>query len=176
MKRKGGIFIEVTDLVVPEIGDNLEYARKLARWVVDNLGPETPMHFLRFHPDYKVDYLPPTPIETLERHAQVAKEEGLKYVYIGNVPGHKLENTYCPSCGRVVIRRRGFDILEVNLTEDGRCKFCGAKINIGGKVWPTWRLSDRFAYVPIELLSRYVRITREQIEELRSKIHVKRQG
>ncbi len=95
MKRKG-IFIEITDLVVPEIGDNLEHARKLVRWVVDNLGPETPMHFLRFHPDYRVDYLPPTPTETLERHAQVAKEEGLRYVYIGNVPGHRLENTYCP--------------------------------------------------------------------------------
>ncbi len=175
MKRKG-VFIEVTDLVVPEIGDNLEYARRLARWIVDNLGPDTPIHFLRFHPDYKVDYLPPTPIKSLEEHARVAKEEGLKYVYVGNVPGHPLENTYCPNCGRVVIKRRGFDILEVNLTEDGRCKFCGAKINIVGKVQPTWRMSDRFAYVPIELLSRYVKVTREQIEELRSKVRVKVQG
>ncbi len=171
--RRRGIYVEITDLVVPEIGDNLEYARKLVRWVYDNLGPDTPIHFLRFHPDYKLDYLPSTPVETLEKHAELAKREGLRYVYIGNVLGHPLENTYCPNCGRVVIRRRGFEILEVNLTEDGRCKFCGAKVSIAGKVQPTWKLGERFAYVPIQLFSRYTRITREQIEELRSKVHVK---
>ncbi len=157
LKRKG-IFVEVTDLVVPQIGDNLEQARKLCRWIVDNLGPDTPVHFLRFHPDYELIDLPWTPIETLEKHVQIAKEEGLRYVYIGNVPGHPYEHTYCPSCGKVVIKRYGFDILEVNLTEDNRCKYCGYRVNIAGKVWPTWRLEDRFRYIPIASLTRYVKI------------------
>ncbi len=157
MRRKC-IFIEVTDLIVPRYGDDIEQTKRLCRWIVDNLGPETPVHFLRFHPNYKLVYLPPTPVESLERHIAVAKEEGLKYVYIGNVPGHKFENTYCPGCGDVVIRRFGFDILDVKLTEDNRCKRCGHKINIGGKVWPTWRLPERFVYIPIHLLTRYSKV------------------
>ncbi len=166
LKRKG-VFIEITDLVIPEIGDNLEQTRKLVRWIVDNLGPDTPIHFLRFHPDYELLDIPPTPIETLEKHAQIAKEEGLKYVYIGNVPGHPLEHTYCPKCGKAVIKRFGFDILDVNLTEDNRCAFCGERINIGGRVWPTWRMPDRFVYIPIQTLAKYVRLSKEDIERLR---------
>ncbi|NPB01276.1 MAG: AmmeMemoRadiSam system radical SAM enzyme, partial [Crenarchaeota archaeon] len=81
-----------------------------------------------------------------------------RYVYIGNVPGHPLEHTYCPNCGKIVIKRYGFDILEVNLTEDNRCIYCGTKINIGGKIWPTWKLENRFRYIPIASLTRYVRI------------------
>jgi pyruvate formate lyase activating enzyme len=92
---------------------------------------------------------------------------GFRYVYLGNVPGHRLENTYCPNCGRVVIRRYGFQILEVNLTEDNRCRFCGTKIPIQGKVWPTWR-EDRFAAVPIHLYSRYVRVTKADIESIKA--------
>jgi pyruvate formate lyase activating enzyme len=124
--------VEVTDLVVPEIGDSLEWARRLARWVYDNLGPETPLHFLRFHPDYKLSHLPWTPIETLEAHWKVGKEAGLHYVYLGNVPGHPYEHTYCPGCGRVVVRRLGFDILEWRLVKDNRCPDCGFKIAIKG--------------------------------------------
>ena len=110
------IFIEITDLVVPNYGDDIEDLRKLARWVVENLGPETPFHVIRFHPDYKMLDVPPTPIKTLEEHAKVAMEEGLKYVYVGNVPGHPLENTRCPECGTEVIKRFGFEIVEMNLT------------------------------------------------------------
>ncbi len=131
MKKKG-IFIEITDLIVPKIGDSLEYVKKLARWVVENLGPETPFHLIRFFPSYLMTDYPPTPIETLEEAAKVAMEEGLHYVYIGNAPGHPLESTYCPKCGKPVIKRIGFEILESNL-EDNRCKFCGAKINVKGK-------------------------------------------
>lgn len=94
--------------------------------------------------------VPPTPVETLEKHAKVAIDEGLKYVYIGNVPGHELENTRCPSCGRVIVRRwGGFRILEWNI-ENGKCKYCGAAINIKGELKPTWR-EDRFVQVPIHL-------------------------
>ena len=131
--KKRGIFIEITDLIVPKVGDDLSYVRKLAKWIVEYLGPETPFHLIRFFPSYLMTDYPPTPIETLEKAAKVAMEEGLHYVYVGNAPGHPLEHTYCPKCGRPVIRRMGFEILEWNLTEDNRCKFCGAKINIKGK-------------------------------------------
>ncbi|MEM0026534.1 MAG: AmmeMemoRadiSam system radical SAM enzyme [Ignisphaera sp.] len=163
LKRKG-VFIEVTDLVVPKYGDNIEMAKKLARWIVENLGPETPVHFLRFHPDYKLLDVPSTPLTTLERHAQVAKDEGLKYIYLGNVPGHKLESTYCPNCGRMLIRRFGFDILEVNLTQDMRCPFCGYKINVTGKVHPTYKL-DRFVYIPLENFTEFVHVKHDQVRK-----------
>lgn len=128
------IHVEITDLVIPQIGDNLQEARKLSKWVFDNLGPDTPMHFLQFHPDYKLMHLPRTPIETLERHHQVAKDAGLRYVYLGNVPGHPLENTYCPECGQIAVRRYGFDIVAWNLDENNRCSYCGYPIPIVGSL------------------------------------------
>ena len=132
MKRKG-IFIEITNLVVPRYGDSPEDLRKLARWVVENLGPETPFHLLRFYPHFMMQDLPPTPISTLEKLADIAKSEGLHYVYLGNIPGHKYESTYCPKCGRLVIRRYGFNISEWKLKEDNRCPYCGYRLNIVGK-------------------------------------------
>ncbi|HIP65228.1 MAG TPA: AmmeMemoRadiSam system radical SAM enzyme [Pyrodictium sp.] len=125
-------FIEVTNLVVPEHGDKVEDIRRLAKWIVEHLGPETPFHLLRFHPDYNLLDLPPTPVETLEKLAKVARDEGLEYVYIGNVWGHPLENTYCPRCGYMVIERHGFTITAWRLTKDNRCPKCGYKINIRG--------------------------------------------
>lgn len=133
LKQRTRIHIEITDLIVPEIGDDLNAARRLCRWVCDNLGPETPVHFLRFHPDYKLMHLPWTPVTTLERHYEIAKQEGLQYVYIGNVPGHKYESTYCPGCSSVVVRRYGFSILEWNLTDENRCSTCGNRIPIVGR-------------------------------------------
>lgn len=147
LKQKG-VHVEVTDLVIPEIGDDLNYARKLSKFVYDNLGPDTPIHFLRFHPDYKLNQLPWTPVETLEAHYKVAKEEGLKYVYIGNVPGHPYENTYCPACGSEVIRRYGFRIVSWKLTEDMRCRRCGYKLPIEGKL-SRHAFEDRFETVYI---------------------------
>jgi pyruvate formate lyase activating enzyme len=108
--------------------------------------------------------LPSTPVAMLERHAKVAVEEGLKYVYLGNVPGHKLENTYCPNCGRVLIKRMGFDILEVSLTEDMRCPYCGYKVNIAGKVHPTYKL-ERFAYIPLEAFTEFVHVKQDRVRE-----------
>jgi pyruvate formate lyase activating enzyme len=131
------IHIEITDLIVPEVGDDLGAARKLSKWVYDNLGPDTPIHFLRFHPDYKMMEFPWTPVETLEKHCAVAKEEGLKYVYIGNVSGHRLENTYCPGCGAIAIKRYGFDITGWYLDKDNKCKKCGYKLAIFGRLEQT---------------------------------------
>ena len=130
--KKAEIHVEITDLVVPRIGDNLDEARKMSRWIYENLGPDTPTHFLRFHPDFKLRDLPSTPVETLERHCEVAKAEGLKYVYVGNVPGHPFESTYCAGCGAVVVKRYGFDITGWHMDKDNNCLNCGEHIPIVG--------------------------------------------
>jgi len=156
LKRKG-IYIEVTDLVIPKVGDDLEKARRLVRWIHDNLGPETPLHFLRFHPDYLMMDYPWTPIETLEKHIELAKREGMKYVYIGNVPGHPYEHTYCPSCGNIVIERYGFEIISWRLTKDNRCKLCEEKIPIVGSLHETYKM-NRFFSVPIYRLKKFTKI------------------
>lgn len=132
MKEKDW-WIEITNLVVPEVGDKPEDVRRLAKWIVEHLGPQTPFHLLRFFPHYKMSNLPPTPVETLEKLARIAREEGLLYVYIGNVPGHPLEHTYCPRCGYRVIEREGVYIRRYNLDREGRCPRCGYKIHIRGE-------------------------------------------
>lgn len=134
IKLKTNIHIEITDLIVPEVGDSLESARNLCKFVYDELGEDTPVHFLRFHPDYKMMEFKSTPVLTLEKHYEVAKQIGLKYVYIGNVPGHKFENTYCPECGYLVIQRYGFNIDGWNLDHRNCCKQCGYTIPIVGSL------------------------------------------
>ena len=142
--HKNGIHVEITDLVIPQIGDNLNAAENLLKKIMDILGPDVPIHFLRFHPDYKLDYLPWTPVETLEKHYELAKSLGFNYVYIGNVPGHPYESTYCPKCHNLVIGRDGFRITEWHLTEDMRCKYCGYKLPIVGKLSKHAFEEDRF--------------------------------
>ena len=132
--KRNGIFIEITNLIVPKYGDSMEDLRKLVRWIIDNLGPETPFHILRFHPDYQLIDVPSTPIEILEKAWRIALDEGLYYVYIGNVPGHKAENTYCPNCGEQVITRFGFSITQHSITNNNKCSKCGQKIKIIGKI------------------------------------------
>ena len=125
VKRRTKVHTEITDLIVPGVGDSIEAADKLCRWVYDNLGPDMPIHFLRFHPDYKMMDFPWTPIETLEKHLEVGRNAGLRYVYIGNVPGHPAESTYCPGCNSVLIRRHGYNILGYDLDGKNKCRFCG---------------------------------------------------
>ncbi len=139
--KKRHVFIEITDLVVPRVGDAPEDAEKLVKWIYDNLGPDVPLHFLRFHPDYKMMDFPETLLKTLEKHYEIAKRIGMRYVYLGNVPGHKYENTYCPECGTLLVKRFVFTIIDYNVTEDGRCPKCGAKINI--VINPNVNLSSR---------------------------------
>jgi len=129
MKARG-IHIEITDLIVPKYGDSAEDAKALAEWIGNNLGPETPFHVLRFHPDYKLLDLPSTPIASIERAVNVAKEVGLRYVYGGNVPGHSTENTYCPNCGDLLIERWGFSVIRWNLTDEVKCPKCNMAIPI----------------------------------------------
>lgn len=134
IKKKTKIHIEITDLVVPKVGEDLGQARSLSKWIHDNLGPDIPIHFLRFFPGYKMLDLPETPVETLERHWKAAKDEGLNYAYVGNVPGHKLEHTYCPDCKRIVVERFGVEIIGWHLTENNSCQYCGERIAIEGKL------------------------------------------
>lgn len=133
IKETTNIHIEITDLIVPQVGDNLEAARKLCKFIYNELGPDTPLHFLRFHPDYKMMEFESTPIDILEKHYVIAKEEGLRFAYLGNVPGHFLENTYCPECNNVVVKRYGFNILSWNLDSDNCCNQCKYAIPIKGK-------------------------------------------
>jgi len=121
--RKYGVWLEIVYLVIPTLNDSGEEIKGLARWVKTELGPDVPLHFTRFHPDYLLKNLPPTPLETLERAKAIADAEGLHYVYIGNVPGHPAENTYCPKCRRMVIERAGFTIAGLHL-DRGKCQFC----------------------------------------------------
>jgi pyruvate formate lyase activating enzyme len=99
----------------------------MADWVAKNLGPDVPLHFLRFFPQHKLAQLPPTPLSTLERACAIAREAGLHYVYIGNVPGHKANHTYCPKCRRLLIERKGY-FVERNDLKEGACPSCGQKI------------------------------------------------
>jgi pyruvate formate lyase activating enzyme len=130
--QQRGVHVEVTDLIVPEVGESDEATRKLARFLVDELGPEVPFHLLRFHPDYHMMDLPVTPVRTLERLHAIAKAEGLEYAYLGNVWGHRLEHTYCPGCGAVAVRRYGSTIQAWNLDAQNRCRRCGKSIPIVG--------------------------------------------
>jgi pyruvate formate lyase activating enzyme len=123
-----GVLVEITNLIVPTLNDDPDEIRRMCKWIVDNLGPDVPMHFSRFQPMYQLKGLYPTPLEILQRAAVTALDEGLKYVYVGNVPGAGWEDTNCPACRAVLVKRRGYEVLELNIV-DGRCKFCGESIH-----------------------------------------------
>jgi pyruvate formate lyase activating enzyme len=124
---QSGTHLEIVNLVVPTLNDSLEQLRALSRWVARDLSPDIPLHFSRFHPQYKLANLHPTPIETLDAARQIAMEEGVRYAYVGNVPGHPGDNTYCPNCGETLILRQGFSVLEYHLIS-GVCKYCETSI------------------------------------------------
>ena len=146
IRDKTKIHIEITDLIVPKVGEDLEHARKLSKFIYDEFGPEMPIHFLRFHPDYKMMEFPNTPIETLEKHYHIARDVGLNYVYLGNVPGHKWEHTYCSECNQIVVNRFGFNIREWHLDKNNRCKYCQNSIPIKGELQEGYS-EDRFQFI-----------------------------
>ena len=119
--------LEIVNLVVPALNDAEPMLRGLAEWIGGEIGPDVPVHFTRFHPDYRLLNLPPTPVETLERAREIALAHGLRYAYVGNVPGHEGNHTYCPVCHAAVIRRTSFFVEEIQL-KDGACAFCGTAI------------------------------------------------
>jgi len=125
--RKMGKWTEIVYLVVPTLNDSDAEFRGLAHWVKANLGQDVPLHFTQFHPEYLLKNLPITPVPTLERAKAIADAEGLHYVYIGNVPGHPAESTYCPKCRRIVVERVGMMAKQM-LIRKGSCPFCGQQI------------------------------------------------
>jgi pyruvate formate lyase activating enzyme len=124
--KEEGIWIEVTNLVIPTLNDNTKTIGEMSRWMVKNVGADVPLHFSRFFPNYKLNNLPPTPIETLTDARKVAMDAGLKFVYIGNIR-HEAESTFCPHCKKLLIERIGYFVKQNNIS-NGRCRFCGTPI------------------------------------------------
>lgn len=119
-----GVEVEVTNLVIPTLNDRDEDLAALCRWVKRELGPETPLHFSRFFPHYRMRHLPPTPADTLVRARDLARAEGLQYVYVGNILIEEGATTFCPGCGTPLVRRSQYVILS-NRVRNGRCPDCG---------------------------------------------------
>jgi pyruvate formate lyase activating enzyme len=122
-----GVWLEITNLIVPSWTDKPQMIRDMCAWIVDNGLEDYPLHFSRFFPLYQLTSLPYTPLSILEEAYGIAKEAGINYVYIGNVPNNKAENTFCPQCNKVILERKGFAIL-ANHIKDSKCTFCGEKI------------------------------------------------
>lgn len=126
--RRLGVMTEIVNLLVPTLNDGEAQTRAMCRWVKENLGPDVPVFFSRFTPQYRMQNLPATPVETLTRAWDIARAEGLHYAYVGNVAGHPGESTYCPKCRKVLIRRQGYAVLEDRLSGTGRCPYDGTRI------------------------------------------------
>ncbi|NOZ62514.1 MAG: AmmeMemoRadiSam system radical SAM enzyme [Calditrichaeota bacterium] len=127
LMKKSDIWVEVTTLVIPGENDSPEELTKIAKFISSELGQETPWHVSRFYPQYHLQTHSSTPVSTLELAFKIGKKQGLHYVYVGNVPGSEGENTVCPNCGKMLVRRIGYQIQENNI-ENGACKFCGKSI------------------------------------------------
>lgn len=125
--KEKGVWLEISNLIVPSWSDDTNMIKNMCKWLADNKFHDTPLHFLRFSPMYKLTNLPPTPLSTLLNARQIALDSGLKYVYIGNAPGSNAENTICPNCKKIVVERKGFYVINYQL-DNGKCKFCGEKI------------------------------------------------
>ena len=125
--RAGGAWLELVNLVIPDLNDDMEDIKRMCHWIGEKLGPETPLHFSRFFPAYRLTGIVPTPVETLEAAHAIARAEGLQFVSIGNVPGHQYNSTFCPDCGAVLIKRVHFTVHEINLA-GGRCPHCDTPI------------------------------------------------
>jgi len=125
--KQEGVWLEITNLVIPGWTDNLEMIRKMCDWLYQNDFQDTPLHFSRFQPLYKLNHLPPTPVAVLEKAKAIALNVGLKFVYIGNVSGSSAISTICPKCKKTLVERNGFSIVN-NAIKNGNCSFCGTKI------------------------------------------------
>jgi len=134
LARERGIWVEVTTLVIPGVNDDDECLEGIARRIVAESGPETPWHLSRYYPAYRFT-TPSTPVATLERAQEIGLQAGLHYVYLGNVPGHPGEHTFCPNCGTILARRGPLRLLHSDVTPDGRCPHCRQKIAGIGWAW-----------------------------------------
>lgn len=132
IKRK--IHLEITTLIIPTLNDSEKEIKQIAQFIKKELGPEIPWHVSRFYPAYKLSNFPATPIETIYKAYEIGKKQGLYFVYTGNIPlkplGINTESTICPRCQKIVIERLGFKIISYNINKKGKCRFCGADLNI----------------------------------------------
>ena len=126
--REMGVWLEITNLIVPTWSDKMDEIKKMCGWLSNNGFSNTPLHFSRFYPIHKLEQLPPTPVDILKNAAKIASEEGLKYVYTGNVPGSEIADTRCPSCSSVLVARQGYRIVQNSIT-GGKCNKCGKSVD-----------------------------------------------
>ena len=136
--KKMGFHVEIVNLVVTDVNDDEECLRWVIERHLEGAGPETPLHFTRYYPAYKF-HNPPTKVETLERAYEMAKKAGVLYPYLGNVQGHRYEDTYCPNCGERLIKRLGYTIARCKITDEKKCPKCNQSIPIAGKPIRKWR-------------------------------------
>ncbi|MHC4470098.1 MAG: AmmeMemoRadiSam system radical SAM enzyme [Planctomycetota bacterium] len=127
LAKEEGVWLEVTNLVIPTLSDDMKMIARMCGWIRENLGADTPIHFSRFFPHYKLENLPPTPAATLREACEVARDAGLEYVYVGNLPGTGAESTTCPGCGETLIHRIGYRIGRPRM-QNGACESCGRTI------------------------------------------------
>ena len=125
--KEEGVWLEITNLIVPDWTDDIAMIEEMCAWLVKNGFENTPLHFSRFTPTYKLSHLPATPLDILEQAREKALAAGIKFVYIGNVPGHPAQNTYCPACKKKIIDRSGFRIGEIQIN-NGQCGYCGEPV------------------------------------------------
>lgn len=130
--KRMGFHVELVNLIITDVNDDEECIRWIIGRALKEVGPDTPIHFTRYYPAYKFDK-PATSIKVLEEACKMAKSMGMLYVYMGNVPGHRFEHTYCPNCNEVLIKRYSFSVVRYNLTEDKKCPKCGFEVNIRGR-------------------------------------------
>ena len=128
LKHETDVWFEITTLLIPGKNDSPDEIEAMSKWIMRELGPDVPLHFTAFHPDYKMTDLPRTPSATLTRAREIATREGIRYVYTGNVHDRTGGTTFCPGCAKPVIVRDWYEILSYELTPDGRCKHCDAQL------------------------------------------------
>ncbi len=128
-RQKWGMHVEVVTNIIPGVNDDEKQLQKIAEWIRGELGELIPWHVTRFYPAHKLKHLPPTPLASLERACEIGRRAGLEFVYVGNVCGHESGNTFCHVCGKMVVRRNGYDVQVTGLDGRGGCMFCGADLN-----------------------------------------------
>jgi len=126
--RQEEMWTEIVYLVIPTLNDDTKELQQMCKWIVRELGPDVPIHFSRFYPQYRLKNLPPTPVTTLVKARKIALDSGIHFAYIGNVPGHEGESTFCPGCNNIVVHRMGYQIVRNDIKKNGQCQHCGHKI------------------------------------------------
>ncbi|TET15176.1 MAG: AmmeMemoRadiSam system radical SAM enzyme [Dehalococcoidia bacterium] len=131
-QEKWGMHVEVVTNIIPTMNDDDAQLEAIATWIRDRLGELTPWHVTRFYPHHELQHIPPTPVSTIERAYDIGKRVGLRFIYVGNLHGHEGENTTCYSCGRLVVKRVGYQTEQIGL-DGSKCRFCGAELNFRTK-------------------------------------------